>query len=173
MSKKFVTNKEHALIHSINKELIQNFIGQEIFYYGIILEETNVHDLYGEAIQKTWAAPVRLNGLIKYDSPGASSTEQGIDTKYTLEAYLHTKELEERNLNPREGDFIEFGQVYFEITSVTLPQMVFGQHNNRIMTKLICTVAREGQFAAGDASDEFVDNSHPDQVKRSRRLEGS
>lgn len=93
--------------------------------------------------------PVMINALVQWDNPGVSSTNIGIDSKYTAEVYFHTEELKERNVQPREGDFIEFGKVFFEIASITQPQIVYGQINNRIMTKCTCIPARAGQFQAG------------------------
>lgn len=104
--------------------------------------------------------PVKINALVKWDNTGVSSTNLGIDSKYTAEIYFHTEELTDRNVVPKEGDFVEFGQVFFEITAVTQPQIVYGQINNKIMTKCICTPSRESQFQAGSQSDENVDNTH-------------
>ena len=173
MSKKFITNKEIDFIRSINKEVIQNFIGQEIYYYAISPEDNNAENVYGEQIRKISRSPVKLNGLVNYDNPMTRSTSEGQDSDYTVEVYCQTQELIERNLIPVEGDFIEFAQVFFEISSVTQPQMVFGQANEKIMTKLHCVTAREGQFAAGSTSKEVIDRSHPVQQTPHRKLEGS
>ncbi len=173
MSRKFVTSREHALIGSINRELIQKVIGQEVVYYALSREETAVDDVYGEAVEKTWYAPVRLNCLVDFDNPVVKTTGMGLDSEYTLELYVHTAELIDRNLRPWEGDFVEFGQTYFEVTSVTMPQLVFGQVNNKIMTKLSCVSAREGTFAAGGYSAHEVDDpSHPVQTPDSRDVGG-
>lgn len=161
MAKKFITDNELAFISKINHELIQSVVGQEVNYYAISLDHTQVHRLYNEAIKKTWYPPVKVNARVLWDNPNSESTHLGVDSRYTAEVYFHTDELVERNVLPREGDFVEFGQVFFEITSVTQPQIVFGQINNKIMTKCICTPSREGQFQAGSQSDQDVDNSHP------------
>ena len=161
MARKFVLDREIAFINAISKELIQNVVGQEIEYYSINLVQTKTHRLYQEAVKKTWSAPVKVNALVMWNNSGVTSTNFGIDAKYNTEIYFHTQELIERNLVPKEGDFIEFGQVYFEITSVTQPQIIFGQVNNKIMTKCICIQSREGLFQAGSNSGKYIDNSHP------------
>lgn len=160
---KFVTDREIAFINAINKELLQRVVGQEIKYYAINLPQTQVHRLYQEAVKKTWAAPVNINALVLYDNPTVKSTNFGQDSDYSAEVYFHTQELTERNVRPREGDFVEFGQVFFEITAVTQPQIVFGEINNKIMTKCVCVPSRQGQFQAGNQSDQNVDHSHPDE----------
>lgn len=161
MSRKFITDREIAFINDINKELIQSVIGQSVIYYSISGEHTKINSLYNEAINKTWFYPVEINALVMYDNPSVSSTDFTLDSKFSAEIYFHTKELEERNVSPREGDFIEFGQVVFEITSVTRPQIVFGQVNNKIMTKCVCIPSREGQFQIGNQKDQGIDNTHP------------
>lgn len=171
MARKFITEKEHALIAKINKELIQKVIGQEVIYYALSREETQPHDVYGEAIEKTWYSPVTLNCLVSYDSPDVKTLDIGLDTEYTLEVYALTDELTDRNIRASEGDFVEFGQKFFEITSVTLPQMAFGQINNRLMTKFSCVSSREPIFSGGSySSHEVVDNSHPVLTPRSKNV---
>lgn len=161
MSRKFVTARELSFIDGINRELIQEVVGQEVLYYSLMVEGSEVNDIYGEAIRKTWAPPVRVNALVNYDNPSVRSTAIGVDSDYSLEVYFHSAELRERNVEPREGDFLEFGQVHYEIAGVTRPQLVFGQVNDRIMTKCVCVPSREGQFSAGSESVEFDDRSHP------------
>ena len=161
MARKFITDHELAFISKINHELIQYVVGQEINYYAISVEHTKAHRLYNEAIKKTWNPPVKVNARVLWDNPNSVSTTLGVDSKYTAEIYFHTDELRERNVLPKEGDFVEFGQVFFEISSVTQPQLVFGQVNNKIMTKCVCVPSREGQFQAGGQSDQEIDNTHP------------
>lgn len=161
MARKFVLDREIAFINAINKELVQDVVGQEIHYYAILAEQTRANRLYSESVKKTWAAPVKINALVQYDNPETVTTGMGTDSRYEAEVYCHAKELEERNVSPREGDFVEFGSIFFEITSVTQPQLVFGQANNKIMTKLTCVPSREGQFAAGGKSSDGVARVHP------------
>lgn len=173
MARKFITEKEHVFVDNINKELIQGFVGQELIYYAMSLEESEVHDVYNEAVRKVWYRPVRLNARVRYDSPGTNSSAGALDTQYDLEAFCHALELEERGIRPREGDFIEFGQVVFEVTSVTQPQLVFGQPNHRLMWRLAGTPSREGQFKVAGFRAEGVDNTVPVYNRPSTRLEGS
>lgn len=161
MARKFITERELAFISRINKELIQKVVGQEVSYFEIDLQKSKANRLYDEAIEKVWKPPVLVNARVLWDNPSATSTNFGIDSKYTAEVYFHRDELDNRNVSPKEGDFLEFGQVFFEITSVTTPQIVFGQVNNRIMTKCICVPSREGQFQSGGRSSEAVENTHP------------
>lgn len=161
MSRKFITEKEFALIEKLNKELIQDIIGQEVIYYAISEEHTLSHDIYREAINKIWFHPIRINALVNYDNPSVLSNNMGLDSQYSVEVYFHTGELEDRNIVPRDGDFIEFGQIVYEITAVTQPQLTYGQVQQKIMTKCMCTPSREGQFQVHNNTKMFVDNTHP------------
>lgn len=174
IARKFITEREHTLIDNINHELIQDFIGVEIIYYAISPEHTVAHDIYGEAtVPPTQLVPVRMNGLVNYDNPMVRTTQFTLDASYTLELYLHTRELQQRSLSPSEGDFVEWNQIFFEISSVTRPQMVFGQPQHKIMTKLVCVPSRDGLFKAGGYTGKVdaVDNSHPASNKPTKLLE--
>ena len=56
----FFGKKERDLVKQVNDELIEKVIGQQILYYPIDLETTKFHDLYGEAIEKTFLPPIRV-----------------------------------------------------------------------------------------------------------------
>lgn len=161
MSRKFITQREIDFIGKINKELIQKVTGTEVHYYAISLEKSRVNRLYDEAVEKVWEPPVKIFGRVLYDNPQSATTGRGVDSVYNIEVYFHELELTDRNVVPKEGDFIEFGQVFYEITSATQPQIVFGQVNNKVMTKCVCVRSREGQFQAGGRTSEGVDNTHP------------
>lgn len=158
---KFISDREIAFINKINRELIQRVVGQEVVYYEISLKETQSNKLYGEAPQKVWKPPVKVNALVRFDNSTTVAGSMGMDSKYSLDVFFHNEELTDRNLLPKEGDFIEFGQIFFEIMSVTQPKLTFGQFNAKIMTKCSCTPSREGQFAAGGNTQQGIDNSHP------------
>lgn len=161
MAKKFITEREIAFIDGINKELLQHVIMQDVFYYAIDVESSDVNDIYNESIRKVWRPPVKFTARVQFNNENTKSTNFGPDSSYSLEVYAQTSELVDRNLKPREGDFVEFNRVFFEISSVTMPQLTFGQANDRLMTKLVCVPSREGQFAAGGRSEEHDDASHP------------
>lgn len=160
MSTLFVTDREISFVNLISRELIQHVVGETIYYYAISVEKTRVHRIYREAIKKTWAPPVQINALVRYDSPTTRTTQEGVDTEYNLEVYFHNQELGERNVVPREGDFVEYGGVFYEIATVTQPQLIFGQIQNKILTKCTCVISRESNFANGNDVVHGIDNSH-------------
>jgi hypothetical protein len=62
----FLAKKNEILVKQVNDELIEKVIGQQILYYPIDMEATNFHDLYGEAIEKTFLPPVRVYALVEW-----------------------------------------------------------------------------------------------------------
>lgn len=146
MSRKFIGSKELAFVAQINKELIQNVIGQEIVYYQILAEKTKTNDLYNEAINKVYSVPLRVNCLVYYENSNEVVTNFPPDSKFKLDVHFHKAECNERNLSPKMGDFVQFGTLIYEIYSVSEPQMAFGQIESMIMIKCNCGPARQGQF---------------------------
>jgi len=150
MSRLFVGDKEIHFFNSINKELLQKIVCQKVIYYAISEEKTNTHKLYDEAIKKTVHVPVEINALVLYNEPSQTVGKFSIDTIYSIEAYFHMDELEERNLIPREGDFLKFGDILYEIEKLHKPQIVYGQIENKVMVKSVCRVARKSQLHIED-----------------------
>ncbi len=133
MSKLFIQSKEINFINNINKELIQKIIGQEVIYYAISDSYTKSHRLYDEATQKVFQKPVITNALVEWNGQIVSSMNFSVDVVHNAVFYFHKKELDERNLIIRVGDFIEFSNIFFELMDVTTPQLIFGQANQKIM----------------------------------------
>jgi hypothetical protein len=147
----FVGQSEVDFFNGITKELIQKVVGQKIIYYAISEEHTNTHRLYDEAIKKTSWRPVEINALILFNEPLQTVTQFSIDTIYSIEVYFHIHELRERKVIPREGDFVKFGDILYEIEKLNKPQIVYGQIENQVMTKAICRVSRKSQFEVLDS----------------------
>lgn len=170
MARKFVTSREINLIDRWNKELIQGTVQQEIIYYGISYDESRVHDVYDEAVYKEYYQPVRVNARVDFQQTATVAGAGTTDATYTVKVFLHHDECVDRNVNPREGDFVEFGQIMFEITTATWAKPVFGQMNAKLEHELTCVPSREGQFKADSVRIDEIDNSHPVETARPRTL---
>lgn len=170
MARKFITTRELALIDSWNRELIQGTVQQEVIYYGISHEESSVHDVYDEAVLKEYLQPVRINARVEFDQGPTVARGGTIDSGFTAKVTLHSEECRERNVNPREGDFIEYGQVVFEVSSVRHAQPVFGQINDKLKYELTCVPSREGQFKVDSVRIDGTDNTHPVEPRKPRSL---
>ena len=63
----FTGEKERNLVKQVNDELIERVIGQQIAYFSVDIDRSNFHPLYGEAIEKTFLNPIKVQALIKWD----------------------------------------------------------------------------------------------------------
>jgi hypothetical protein len=145
----FLGKKERDLVKQVNDELIERVIGQQIVYYPISLEHTNYHPIYGEAIHKTFLNPIKVYALVEWKGYETETTNLGVDRRSKIEIHFHKRRLtEDQNVFVREGDFVLYGDIYYEIATLNEPKQVFGQveHNMEIMAE--CIKAREGLFDA-------------------------
>ena len=143
----FVGKKERDLVKQVNDELIERVIGQQIVYYAVSLDHSNFHDLYGEAIEKTFYPPVRVYALIEKEETATAFTNYGIDKVANITVHFHKRRLvEDQDLYVREGDFIQYDSQYYEIAELSQPRYLFGQDGHRFEIKATCRKAREGVF---------------------------
>jgi hypothetical protein len=146
----FLGKKERDLVKQVNDELVEKVIGQQILYYPIDMETTNFHDLYGEAIEKTFLPPIRVYALVNFDEEGSSYLDSvGIDGSSQVTVHFHKRRLtEDQNLFVRQGDFILYGERYYEIVKTSSSRKLFGQVNNTFEISATCKRARKGLFDA-------------------------
>lgn len=143
----FLGKKERDLVKQVNDELIERVIGQVIAYYPIDLKHTNFHPLYNEAVVKTFLPPVRVHALIEFKGQETASDKFGIDKMTKIDVHFHKRRLtEDQDLFVREGDFVLYGDAYYEIVALKEPTELFGQADKRIEILAECVRAREGLF---------------------------
>jgi hypothetical protein len=146
----FLGKKERDLVKQVNDELIERVIGQTIAYYSIDIERTNFHDLYGEALTKTFLPPVRVNALVEFDGITTKySSNVGLDKDSSITVHFHKRRLtEDQDLYVREGDFVLYGKILYEIVTLSEPKQLFGQIDHLLEISAKCIWAREGLFDA-------------------------
>tara|TARA_R110000824_G_scaffold229426_1_gene417108 strand:+ start:310 stop:798 length:489 start_codon:yes stop_codon:yes gene_type:complete len=146
----FLGKKERDLVKQVNDELIEKVIGQEILYYSIDMERTNFHELYGEAIKKTYLPPVRIYALVEFTDYSTSYLENaGIDKTWEISVHFHKRRLsEDQNMEVREGDFVLYGDFYYEIVKLSEPRKLFGQVDHSFEVTATCKRSRKGLFDA-------------------------
>ena len=146
----FLGKKERDLVKQVNDELIERVVGQTVVYYPIDIERTNYHDLYGEALKKTFLPPVRVHALVEFDGINTKySSNIGLDKESSLTVHFHKRRLtEDQDLYVREGDFVLYGSIYYEIVTLSEPKQLFGQIDHLLEISAKCVRAREGLFDA-------------------------
>ena len=145
----FVGKKEKDLVKQVNDEIIERVVGQTVIYYPISLDHTNFHSLYGESINKNFLDPVRIYAMVKYESQATTTTPLGVDRIERISVAFHKRRLtEDQDLFVRTGDFVLYGDIYYEIVSLNEPQQIFGQVEHQMEISAKCIRAREGLFDA-------------------------
>ena len=146
----FTGKKERDLVKQVNDELIERVIGQTILYYPIDIDKSNFHSLYGEAIEKTFLPPIRVHALVEYQGIETSFMENiGIDKVTKIKVNFHRRRLtEDQNLFVREGDYVRYAEVFYQIVKLIEPKILFGQPEHRFEIQAECIRARDGVFNA-------------------------
>jgi len=145
----FLGKKERDLVKQINDELVERVIGQQILYYPISIEDTDFHPVYGEAIRKNFLNPIRVYALVEWQGYETETTHLGIDRLSKITVHFHKRRLtEDQNLFVREGDFVLYGEQYYEIVTLNEPKQLFGQVGHKMEITAECVKAREGLFDA-------------------------
>jgi len=145
----YIGKEERDLVKQVSDEIFENVAGQTIVYYAISLEHTNFNKLYGEAINKTFLPPIRVFAGVKWEGYKTFVNNYGIDRRSSLSVYFHKRRLaEDQDLYVREGDFILYGDQFYEITDLNEPKQMFGQISNRYEIEAKAIKARSGLFNA-------------------------
>ena len=144
----FFGKKEKDLVKQVNDEIIERVVGQQVLYFPIDIDHTNFHELYGEAIEKTFLPPVRVYARVEYGGIETKFLDNvGIDKDTPLKVMFHKRRLtEDQDLFVREGDFVRFGSNYYEITKLLEPKLLFGQEDTQFEIVAECIKARQGTF---------------------------
>ena len=145
----FTGKKEKDFVKQINDEVIERIIGQGVFYYPISVEHTEFHEIYGEAITKTFLPPIRVHALIEWTEYITETGKFGVDRRRAISVHFHKRRLtEDQDLFVREGDFVLYGDSLYEIVSVEEPKLIYGQVDHKLEISAKCIRAREGLFDA-------------------------
>jgi len=144
----FFGKKERDLVKQVNDEVSERVVGQQILYFGIDYDSTEFHPLYGEAIEKTFYPPVRVYAMVEFQGIETNFMENiSLDKSTKIKVMFHKRRItEDQNLFVREGDFVKYGDVFYEIVKLIEPKLLFGQAEHRFEVQAECIRARDGLF---------------------------
>jgi len=117
----FGSERDARLVKHINRELIYDFIDTEIAFYKLSLDDTKAN-MYDEADNKIYYAPMRFNCLVQKDEKSYTGDEAGYDSTRTAVFSFHRPELNDNNVVIEEGDIIEWDNEFYEIDGVGASQ---------------------------------------------------
>ena len=146
----FFGKKERDLVKQVNDEIIERVVGQQILYFPIDIGATNYHPIYGEAIEKTFLPPIRVYALVEYGGVETTHLDGiGVDKDTKITVKFHKRRLiEDQDLYVREGDFVLYGKIYYEIVKLSEDTKLFGQVDHGFEISARCMRARKGIFDA-------------------------
>lgn len=160
MARLFITPREIDFISDLTKEITKDVRGQKIFYYGVREDLSSVHDVYEESRQKIFNPPIEIEASVEWQQPTVTSTKFGTEAIQVLKVYLHTRDLLDKDLKVKMGDYFSYGTEYFEITSVVIEKQVYGQIEHQVGKTLTGYQARKGlidQVPNGPTAEEDLD----------------
>lgn len=154
------------LIADLTKEVVKDVIGEKIYYYAISATRTKIHDVYDEAPEKVFENPIEIECLVNYKEPEFVTNQYGVEKTQNIEAFVQQRDLIDREIDIKTGDFFTYGTVIFEITSVTTTRNIFGQIEYSDGIKLIGKQSRKEVFftkVLGPTDEKYSD---PDAVQK-------
>jgi hypothetical protein len=143
----FFGKKERDLVKQVNDELLERVIGQTVVYYPVDVDRTNFHSLYGEAINKMCLPPIRVYAMVEVDNE-QTNDKYSYEYQSKINVHFNRKRLTaDQNLNVRAGDFIQYGDTFYEIMRIyNDTRYYFGQVNHKFQVSAECRRARRGNF---------------------------
>ena len=129
----FGSNKDFNLLVNINRELLQDVIEQEILLYKLNIVDTSTN-LYGEALEKSYAEPVKLNCLITRGDQVITEDEFGPDLGREASFAFIRQDLVDTNSVPEVGDIVMWHEDYYEVDTVRENQLFVGRDSSYNLT---------------------------------------
>lgn len=141
----FLGRKERNLVKQVNDELLERVIGQPILYLPVSMEYSNFHPLYGEAIEKCFLPPVRIYALVDFEGIETTTENFGLDKMNTINVKFHERRLQEdQDMYVREGDYVQYGDSFYEIVTLMEDRPLFGQVDHLFQIIAKCVRTRKG-----------------------------
>ena len=160
MARLFVGQREVDFFADITKELIKDVAGQKIYYYTIREDLSNVHELYEESPQKIFNPPIELEAMVEWQPSEVRTTNFGTEQIKTITIYLHYRDLLDRKIVFKEGDYFSYGTYFFEATSIIYDKLIYGQIERVASMKVTGKQTRIHQVALhphGPLGEQFSD----------------
>jgi hypothetical protein len=136
MARIFLGQREADFFADITKEIIKDVAGQKVYYYTIREDLSNVHEIYEESPQKIFNPPIELECMVEWQPSEIRTTNFGTETIKTITLYLHYRDLLDRGIVFKEGDYFSYGSFFFEATSIIYDKLVYGQIERVVSMKV-------------------------------------
>ena len=145
MGRLFISEREINFINDTAKELVKDVIGQKIYYFPISEVKSDVHDIYEESINKIFENPIEIDALVKYQPQEIRANKFGSEESSTIEAYVQKRDLIDKEIEVKEGDFFSYGAIFFEVVQAPDSSTIYGQVEYKSFLTITGKQARKGQ----------------------------
>ena len=124
----FGSARDVSLIRRLNKELINEIIDTEVYYYKPVLDESLVN-VYGESPDKVFYNPVKIPCLIDRQDTEAVSDDFGQSYAHTATFnFLRDTLKDDKDVKPDVGDIIQWDNEYFMVDNVNENKYFVGKN---------------------------------------------
>lgn len=161
MSRLFIGQREIDFMSDIAKEVIKDVAGQKVYYYTVREDLSNVHGTYEESEEKLFDPPIEIESLVEWTPPEVRTTKFGIEKIYSINLYIHYRDMLDRGINVQIGDYFNYGSTFYEITSVLYDKLAYGQVERVVSIKVSGKQARKQQINIvphGPTHEEYSDS---------------
>ena len=122
----FGSTRDFNLLVNINRELLKDIVEQEILYHKISLEDTEIN-IYGESLEKSYFASIKLNCLITRGDQVIDIDDFGPDLGREASFALLRPDLEDVSIVPEVGDIVQWHNDFYEVDTVRENQLFLGR----------------------------------------------
>ena len=144
MARLFVTPRELDLISDISKEIIKDVVGQKVYYYKVRKDLTNVHDVYEESPVKIFENPIEIDARVEWNQAVYRTNKFGSEQFSEITVWFQYRDVIYKQINVEAGDYLSYGDTFFEVTSAVLDGTIYGQIEYNTGYLLKCKQARKG-----------------------------
>ena len=162
MARLFVTSREYDFFADIAREVIKDVGGQKIYLYAISRDKTPASAVYGEAVKKVFDQPVELEALVDVPQWETKNESFSPDNEVKLSVYVQARDVIEKGVDIKVGDFFSYGTVFYEIVSANPIKPMHGQIERLdgfVITGLRArSTVIEQSIVHGPTSERFTDS---------------
>lgn len=130
----FGSTSDFSLIRRMNRELLQSIVEQEVLYYKINLETTQVN-IYGETVERKYIQPVKINCLVTRGNQVMSTQDFGPDMSRDVSFAFLREDLSDLVTVPEVGDIVFWQEDYYEVDVVRENQLFLGRDEKYNLTE--------------------------------------
>lgn len=127
MARLYIGQREMDFFNDIAKEIIKDVNLQEIFYYPISSVKSNIHKVYEEATRKVFENPIKIEVMVEWMPSEKTTTKFGHDGISKIKVFAQSRDLIQREIEPKEGDYFTYGSETFEVTMTRTENNIYGQ----------------------------------------------